>query len=98
MIELKKYTIHEMSAILNSKGKQAIERKLKGYDIEFITSGRGDDVVFEITAIQNKFKVFCITEFNMPAQCGFERYVPITSEEQKHRHHSLPNTFWQKCV
>ena len=68
MIELKKYTIHEMSAILNSKGKQAIERKLKRYDIEFITSGRGDDVVFEITAIQNKFKVFCITEFNMPAQ------------------------------
>ena len=44
VIELKKYTIHEMSAILNSKGKQAIERKLKGYDIEFITSGRGDDV------------------------------------------------------
>jgi hypothetical protein len=78
VIELKKYTIHEMSAILNSKGKQAIERKLKRYDIEFITSGRGDDVVFEITAIQNKFKVFCITEFNMPAQCGFERYLHFT--------------------
>ena len=78
VIELKKYTIHEMSAILNSKGKQAIERKLKRYDIEFITSGRGDDVVFEITAMQNKFKVFCITEFNMPAQCGFERYLHFT--------------------
>ena len=24
--------------------------------------------------------------------------APITSVEQKHRHHSLPNTFWQKCV
>ena len=51
----KVYCIHEMSEILHSNGKQAIERKLKGYDIEFITSGRGDDVVFEITAIQNKF-------------------------------------------
>ena len=75
MIELRKYTIHEMSAILNSKGKQAIERKLKGYDVEFTTSGRGDDVVFEVKALHNKFKVFCITEFNMPAQCEFDKFL-----------------------
>lgn len=77
MIEFRKYTIHEMSAILNSKGRQAIERKLKRYDIEFITSGRGDDVVFEIIAMHNKFKVFCITELNMSARYDFEKFLHL---------------------
>ena len=77
VIELREYTIQEMSAILNTKGKQAIERKLERYDVEFTTSGRGDGVVFEIKALHDRFKVFCITELNMSAQYDFEKFLHL---------------------
>ena len=48
MLEVKKYSVAELSAILGSAGKQAIDRKLERYGIEFTSSGWADNRVYEI--------------------------------------------------
>lgn len=73
MLEIKKYGIAELSEILNSTGKQAIERKLERYGVEYISTGRGNDRVYDIVKIADPFKVYCITKLGMPAQANFEK-------------------------
>lgn len=73
MLEIRKYTIAEMREILHSRGKQAIERKLNNYDVEFATEGRGRSAVFDITAINDPFKVYCIVELGFVGQTDFKK-------------------------
>ena len=73
MLEVKKYGIVELSAILGSTGKQAIDRKLERYGIEYTSTGRGQALVYEIKNIPDPFKVYCITKLGIPAQANFEK-------------------------
>lgn len=73
MLEMKKYGIAELSAILGSTGKQAIDRKLERYGIEYTSTGRGQSLVYDITKIADPFKVYCITKLGIPAQANFEK-------------------------
>ena len=73
MIELRTYTKAEMAEILHTPTRQGITRKLDGYNISYICSGRGEDLKITITAIANPFKVFCITELGIPAQSDFPK-------------------------
>lgn len=73
MLEAKAYSIAELSAILGSTGKQAIDRKLERYGIEYTSSGRGSSLTYEITKINDPFKVYCITKLGIPAQANFEK-------------------------
>ena len=58
MIEERKYKISELSAVLGTNGKDNIEGKLQRYNIEYTVTGRGNDIVFDITAVNDKLKVF----------------------------------------
>lgn len=71
MLELKRYTKAELVAILHTKSKQGLTRKLDRYGITYTTDGWGDNLCITLTAIPNKFKIFCITELDFPAQCDF---------------------------
>ena len=71
MLELKTYSIQEMSDILGSKTKKQIDGKLKRYDVEFESKGRGNDLVYTIQRINDPFKVFCIIELGFAAQSDF---------------------------
>ena len=73
MLEVRKYSIAELSAILGSTGKQAIDRKLVRYGIEYTSSGWADNRVYEIKHIPDPFKVYCITKLGIPAQANFEK-------------------------
>ena len=73
MLKAKKYAIAELSAILGSAGKQAIDRKLDRYGIEYSSSGWADNRVYEIKHIPDPFKVYCITKLGMPAPADFEK-------------------------
>lgn len=73
MLEVKKYSIAELSTILGSTGKQAIDRKLTRYGIEYTSSGRGSSLTYEITKISDPFKVYCITKLGIPSQANFEK-------------------------
>lgn len=73
MLEVKKYGVAELSAILGSTGKQAIDRKLERYGIEYDSTGRGQSLVYDIKHIPDPFKVYCITKLGIPAQANFEK-------------------------
>jgi len=73
MLETKDYIIGELETILNSRGKQAVDRKLARYGIEFSSHGGGISRVYSLLKINDPFKVFCITEFGMAANCDFDR-------------------------
>lgn len=73
MIELKTYTKAEMAEILHTAARQGITRKLTGYDIKYTCDGEGEDLKITIHAINNPFKVFCITELGIPAQADFTK-------------------------
>ena len=73
MLEVRKYSIAELSTILGSTGKQAIDRKLERYGVEYTSTGRGQSLVYDITKISDPFKVYCITKLGIPAQANFEK-------------------------
>lgn len=73
MIEERKYKISELSAVLGTKGKDNIEGKLQRYNIKYTVTGRGNDIVFDITAVNDKLKVFCILDIGFPAQTDINK-------------------------
>lgn len=73
MIEERKYTISELSAVLGTNGKDNIEGKLQRYNIEYTVTGRSKDIVFDITAVNDKLKVFCILDIGFPAQTDINK-------------------------
>lgn len=73
MIELKTYTMQELSEILGSRGKQGIDNKLNSWGIAFTSSGRGNQREYTITAIENPFKIYCLTELNFDIHTDFTK-------------------------
>ncbi len=73
MLELRSYTKAELSALFGTKSKQGLTRKLDRYGIAYKEEGRGESLTFEITAIADPFKIFCITELGFPAQTNFKK-------------------------
>jgi len=71
MLEVKTYSFQEMCSILNSKTKKSIDAKLKGYKVEFESTGRAPKLTYTIKKINNPFKVFCITELGFNAGTDF---------------------------
>ncbi len=73
MLEEKKYPISEIREIFGTQSKQGIDRKLERYGIKFDSEGSGENRVYNIKHISDKFKVYCITELKLPAQCDFDK-------------------------
>ncbi len=76
MLEEREYKKAEIAEILRTRDNQGIKRKLNNYGIEYSCSGRGNSLQVHITKIPSmfQFKVFCITELNMPAQTDFKKF------------------------
>ena len=74
MLEIKKYTMSEISAELGTNTKQGIDRKLERYGVKFVSTGRGQSLIYEIQEIQDRFKLYCITEVGMSASVNFEKF------------------------
>ena len=74
MLELGKYySKPELSMIFGSRNKQGLERKMKGYGIEFSVFGRGESAIYEIQKLNDPFKVFAITELDCGSNINFEK-------------------------
>ncbi|MBQ7767381.1 MAG: hypothetical protein IJ403_00680 [Oscillospiraceae bacterium] len=72
MLELRTYTKDEIINILGTEDRQGIKRKLDGYGVEYIIDG-WRDYTLTITAINDPFKLFCITILGIPAQADFNK-------------------------
>jgi len=73
MLANRSYSISEMEELLNTTGKQNIDRKLERYSIEFSSEGRGRGRIYTIQHIPNPFKVYAITKLGIPAQSNFTK-------------------------
>lgn len=71
------YTYPELAKILGANNKQGVDRKLERYEVSFTSSGRGNNRIYQITAIKNPFRLYCITELGIPAQADFDKIRDI---------------------
>lgn len=73
MLELRDYPIAELENLLNTTGKQGIDRKLQRYGIDFTSDGRGQARIYTINHIPDPFKVYAIVKLGIPAQADFTK-------------------------
>lgn len=73
MLEIRKYTKNELSAVLGTNTKQGIDRKLQRYGVEFVSTGWGQNLMYEIQEVPDRFKLFCITEMGISASADFTK-------------------------
>ena len=72
MLELRTYTKNEITGILDTTDRQGVKRKLDGYGVEYTIDGWGN-YTLTITAINDPFRLFCITTLGIPAQADFDK-------------------------
>lgn len=68
-----KYKKSELTQIFGSKSNQAINRKLDRYGVKFSVTGRGEQAVYKIQQMDDKFKIFAITELGFDANTDFQK-------------------------
>ena len=73
MLECKDYRIAELRELFGTKEKQGIDRKLKGYGVEFTSAGWADNRIYTIKSIPDPFKMYAITKLGIPAQADFTK-------------------------
>ena len=74
MLEIRKYTKNELSAVLETNTKQGIDRKLQRYGVKFVSNGWGQTLMYEIQEVPDRFKLYCITEMGMSSLVNFEKF------------------------
>ena len=67
------YKKSELTQIFGSKSNQAINRKLDRYGVKFSVAGRGEQAVYKIQQMDDKFKIFAITELGFDANTDFQK-------------------------
>ena len=97
MLELKRYTREELAAIIGgSANRQPLKNKLDRYDVEYEIEGRANNCIFDIKAINDPCKLFCILELGIAAQSNFsvlkyfyyyylcdDSFVRLTAEQKE---------------
>lgn len=74
MIEVGKlYSKPEMTAMLGTKARQGIDRKLERYGIVFEATGRGEKATYKINAIPDPFKLYAITKLKCDGNTNFHK-------------------------
>lgn len=71
MLELRSYKKAELAAIVGTNDRQGIERKLQRNKVVYETSGRGENLVFEIIAIHDPFKIYALWELKIDPHADF---------------------------
>ena len=71
------YPIGVLESLISSRGKQAIDRKLKKYGYGFTSTGSGTKRVYTITSLPNaqaRFKSYCVHSLGMSPQTDFMKF------------------------
>lgn len=73
LLEWKAYPAPEMWQMLGVRDNQGAQRKLGRYGVRFFVNGWGKNASFNITAIDDPFKVYCILEMGFDANSDFRK-------------------------
>ena len=78
MLECRTYSYAELSALLQTRDRQGIARRLERWEVKYTTTGRGTGQKFTITEIRNPFKVYCLLDFGFAPQTDFTKLAFFT--------------------
>lgn len=73
MLELREYELSELSQVLNTNGKQATERKLCSWNVNYEVSGYGRNVRFTLTSFGDEFKLYCFLELGFDCHTNLDK-------------------------
>ena len=73
MLKTGSYSFAELKGVLGTKDKQATDRKLARYGVEFSSSGWADSRTYTITHIPDPFRLYCVLVLGTPPQADFEK-------------------------
>lgn len=73
MLECKVYPAPEIWKYLGVKDNEGAKRKLNRYGVECFVNGSGEKASFNITAINNPFKVYCVFEMGFDGRSDFNK-------------------------
>lgn len=73
MLECKVYPASEIWKYLGVRDNEGAKRKLNRYDIVCFVNGRGENASFNITAINDPFKVYCVFEMGFDVRSDFKK-------------------------
>lgn len=86
MLECRLYQYEELSKYLKTTNPQGTERKLENYGVEFSKRGVGLKSTYNITAINEPFKVFAVFDLGVDPRTDFRKlayfiYLVLNDEE-----------------
>lgn len=73
MLQLRTYSFSELKEVLGTKDKQATDRKLTRYGVEYSSTGWADNREYTITRIPDPFRLYCVLVLGTPPQADFEK-------------------------
>ena len=73
MLKIGSYPFSELKEILGTKDKQATDRKLTRYGVEYSSTGWADNRTYTITRIPDPFRLYCVLVLGTPAQADFDK-------------------------
>ena len=73
MLECKKYPAPEMWRYLGVKDNDNAKKKLNRYDVVCFVNGRAKNATFNITKINDPFKVYCVFEMGFDPNSDFRK-------------------------
>lgn len=73
MLQVRSYSFAELKEILGTKDKQATDRKLTRYGVEYYSTGWADNREYTITNIPDPFRLYCVLTLGIPPQADFQK-------------------------
>ena len=73
MLKTGSYSFSELKEVLGTKDKQATDRKLTRYGVEYSSTGWADNRTYTITHIPDPFRLYGVLVLGTPAQADFEK-------------------------
>lgn len=74
MLELRRYKNTELYKYLGTKDNGETNKKLKRYNVEYTTEGRGKECVYTITEINEPFRLFCVFDIGLDPRMDFTQF------------------------
>ncbi len=73
MLKLNEYSVNELKEMFHIDRISNLERSLIGYGVEYTKNGYGENQTFNITAIKDELKLFCVLELGFAPQTDMKK-------------------------
>lgn len=75
MLECRIYPAAELFAYLHTNDKEATNRKLSRYNVDYFANGWGSSLSYNITAIHDPFRLYCVFDLGYDPHTDFRKLM-----------------------